>query len=338
MPPNSESMHASKSKIKIATSASSAPSLERINASNLLDVELEHVVLDEGGRAAPGTGAGVAMLWRHVHLFPRAWSSAALETLPDLRWFHTDHVGIDSIPLAELAAREVVLTNGVGLHSRPIAEWLVLTLLAAVKHYAHFVRNSDGGIWAKDVALDELRGKRALVIGFGGIGSEFASLIAPFGVELTAAVRYPRAHVPPHVDRLVVGDAWRAELPHADFVILTLPATEDNLRMIDATALAAMKPGAWLVNVSRGSLVDERALLEALDRGTLGGAALDAFDHEPLPPDSPLWGRPNVLVTPHYTWNSTQTIGRVYGLLCENVRRFLRGDPLENVVDYTRGY
>lgn len=326
------------SKVKIAASAGSAPSLARINASGLLDVELEHVPLDDSGRAEPGAGAGVAMLWRHVHLFPRAWSSAALASLPDLRWFHTDHVGVDSIPLHELAARGIVLTNGVGLHSRPIAEWLVLTLLSAVKQYGHFVRNSDAGIWNKDVALDELRGKRALVIGFGGIGSEFAALIAPFGVEVVAAVRYPRPHLPPHVTRLVVGDAWRAELASADFVILTLPATHDNERMIDAAAFASMKPGAWLANVSRGSLIDTDALIAALDAGTLGGAALDAFDREPLPPDSPLWGRANVLITPHYTWNSTQTIGRVYGLLCDNVTHFLRGEPLVNVVDYARGY
>ena len=325
-------------KIKIASSASSAPSLERINASGALAWELDHVVLDEHGRAADGTGAGVEMLWRHIHLFPRAWSSAALETLPDLRWFHTDHVGIDSIPLHELAARKIVLTNGVGLHSRPIAEWLVMTLLGAVKHYAHWVRSSDAGFWNRDVALDELRGKRALVIGFGGIGSEFAALIQPFGVEIVAAVRYPRTQVPPHVDRLVVGDAWRAELAQADFVILTLPGTDENVGMIDSVALASMKSGAWLLNVSRGSLVDVRALLRALDNETLGGAALDAFDHEPLPPDSPLWGRPNVLITPHYTWNSSQTIGRVYGLLSENVRNFLCGKPLVNVVDYTRGY
>ena len=331
-------MSSSRRKVKIASSASSTASLERINASALLDVELEHVVLDESGAAAPGTGAGVAFLWRHIHLFPRAWSSAALATLPDLRVFHTDHVGIDAIPLHELAARKIVLTNGVGLHSRPIAEWLVLALLAAVKHYGHFVRNSDAGLWKKDVTLDELRGKRALVIGFGGIGSEFAALIAPFGVDVTAAVRYPRVQQPPNIERLVIGDGWRAELARADFVILTLPATDENVRMIDAQAFAAMKPGAWLINVSRGSLIDERALLDALDRGTLGGAALDAFDREPLPLDSPLWGRENVLVTPHYTWNSTQTIGRVYALLCENVRRYLRGEPLVNVVDYARGY
>ena len=333
---NLESMPSLRPKVKIASSASSAPALERINASGTLEVELEHVVLDETGRAADG--AGVEMLWRHIHLFPRAWSSAALTSLPDLRWFHTDHVGVDSIPLPELAARKIVLTNGVGLHSRPIAEWLVMTLLGAVKQYAHWVRSSDAGIWNRDVALDELRGKRALVIGFGGIGSEFATLVRPFGVEIVAAVRYPRAHVPPNVDRLVVGDAWRAELVRADFVILTLPGTGDNLGMIDSAAFAAMKPGAWLLNVSRGSLVDVPALLKALDNGSLGGAALDAFDHEPLPPDSPLWGRPNVLVTPHYTWNSSQTVARVYGLLSDNVRTYLAGKPLLNVVDYARGY
>lgn len=338
MQQNLGSMPSLRPKIKIASSASSAPSLERINASGALEVELDHVVLDEHGRAPSGAGAGVEMLWRHIHLFPRAWSSAALETLPDLRWFHTDHVGIDSIPLQELAERKIVLTNGVGLHSRPIAEWLVMTLLGAVKHYAHWVRSSDAGIWNHDVVLDELRGKRALVIGFGGIGSEFAALVQPFGVEVVAAVRFPRPQVPLHVDRLVVGEAWRAELATADFVILTLPATDDNVRMIDAAALASIKRGAWLLNVSRGSLVDVPALLAALENTTLGGAALDAFDHEPLPPDSPLWGRPNVLITPHYTWNSTQTVGRVYGLLCENVRNYLGGKPLVNVVDYARGY
>ncbi|GAC1574325.1 MAG: D-2-hydroxyacid dehydrogenase [Candidatus Elarobacter sp.] len=325
-------------RLRIAAHRETAPAFARIAQAGRLPFPLEHVIVEADGSLADAGIRDAAILWRHLGLYPRSWLSAAARALPALRWVHTDHVGIDAIPVDELAARAVVLTNGVGISSRPIAEWIVAHLLAMVKRYPAFVRASDDARWEPELTLDELAGKRILVLGFGSIGSTFAELIAPFGAELIAAARRPRSSLPANVSRFVYGDAWRDEVAHADAIVLTLPATAETTAMIDAATLACMKPTAWIVNVSRGALIDEEALVAALDRKAIGGAALDAFLTEPLPPDSPLWRRPNVIVTPHRSWNTPHTLARMDALFCDNLTRYVGGEPLTNVVAPARGY
>jgi phosphoglycerate dehydrogenase-like enzyme len=140
------------------------------------------------------------------------------------------------------------------------------------------------------------------------------------------------------LDRVLGPDALPELLADSDFIVLAAPLTPATEGMIDATALAAVKPGAWLINVSRGRLIDERALLRALRDGPLGGAVLDTFREEPLPPGSPFYDLPNVIVTPHTSWSSGRVLDRSVGLFCENLRRYRTGEPLLNVVDPSAGY
>ncbi|MHB1503336.1 MAG: D-2-hydroxyacid dehydrogenase [Acidimicrobiales bacterium] len=279
---------------------------------------------------------GVQVLWRYG--MTASELTGVLEAMPDIRWIHSDYVGVDDLPLAEIDRRGILLTNGAGTFANPMAEWIVLALLAAAKHLLEFARRSDSGIWDADTTLAELDGKKALLLGLGATGTRAAELLAPFGVELVGSARRRRDYLPTGLSRLVLGDGWRTELASSDFVICTLPLTPATRGIIDTVTLEAMKPGSWLVNVARGDLVDEQALVGALDSGHLGGAVLDAFAQEPLPTDNPLWRRDNVLVLPHHTWSSDRVLQRYRTLFANQLRRFVAGEPLSNVVDLTAGY
>jgi phosphoglycerate dehydrogenase-like enzyme len=247
-------------------------------------------------------------------------------------------VGADRLPLDELASRGLVLTNGGDNFARPMAEWVMLAVLAAAKHFPEFVRRSDAGRWDPSPALlAELEGAVLLLLGFGAVGRQAAEMARPFGMDVRAVARTPR-EPPAGVSRLVTGAAWRDELPQADYVVCAMPLTRQTRGMVDAAALAAMKPTAWLVNVARGALVDEEALVGALDAGRLGGAVLDAFTTEPLPEDHPLWRRPNVVVVPHHTWSSPRAAERAARLFAAELARFAAGQPLQNRVDPDAGY
>lgn len=294
-------------------------------------------VLLEPGEGAGGDTGGVRVLWRHKRASTR-WVRYAIDALPDLAWLHSDFVGIDSLPVADLARRGVIVTNGSGNYSRPMAEWVLLAMLAAAKHLPQFVRQSDAGIWDPDHQLDELEGSVALFLGLGSVGSLAAPMAAAMGVEVRGVTRSPRTTVPPGLASMVASKDWRSHLPEADFVVCALPLTPDTSGMIDAEALSAMKPTAWLINVARGELIDEAALASALDRGEIGGAILDTFVEEPLPPTHPLWGRPNVVVIPHHTWSSPRVGQRMDELFATLFLAWVEGQPLSNQVDLVAGY
>ncbi|HZU81163.1 MAG TPA: D-2-hydroxyacid dehydrogenase, partial [Acidimicrobiales bacterium] len=261
-----------------------------------------------------------------------------VELLPDCRWVHSDYVGVDDLPLQMLADRGITLTNGAGISTGPIAEWIVLALLAAAKQLPRFVRQSDRGQWEVGPTLAELAGSVVVLLGLGAIGTRAASLLAPFGVTIRGCSRQPRSGPVPGVDELFAGPQWRRAVTGADYLVSTLPLTADTAGLLDADIFAAMKPGGWVVNVSRGGVVDEAALLQALDSGHLGGAVLDAFREEPLPAASPLWARPDVLVLPHVTWSSAHALDDFTWRFADQLRRFADGLPPADVVDLTAGY
>lgn len=296
---------------------------------------LRHVVVVDAAVAAE-EAAGVEVLWRY-HLTADQLNAVAAR-LPALRWVHSDYVGVDGIDLAALARRNITLTNGGDVMARPMAEWVVLAVLAGAKDLPRLVRQSDAGVWDVGPPARTLHDAVVLLLGLGAVGQLAARWLHTLGAEVRAAVRRPRPQLPPGVSTLVTGDAWRRHLPDADVVICAVPLTAATATMLDADAFAAMKPGAWLVNVARGGIVDEAALLDALDAGTLGGAVLDAFVEEPLPPGHPLWGRPDVLVLPHATWSSPDLSGRLAARFAEKLRRFAARQPLPDVVDLAAGY
>jgi phosphoglycerate dehydrogenase-like enzyme len=177
-------------------------------------------------------------------------------------------------------------------------------------------------------------------VGLGSIGRAVAELASAFGARVIATRRRADDGVPIPAGVDVVGgpDALFGVLGRSDFIVLAAPLTPETEDLIDARALGAVKPGAWLINVARGRLVDERALLRALREGPLGGAVLDTFREEPLPPTSPFYDLPNVIVTPHTAWSSGRVLDRSVELFCDNLRRYAAGDGLLNVVDPEAGY
>jgi phosphoglycerate dehydrogenase-like enzyme len=324
--------------IAVAAAPQVQPALDRLETGGHLPAPVRLVRLDDEGRADPERAAGVRVLWRRGRN-PDRWFEHAVATLPDLAWAHSDTVGAERLPVRELAARGVTLTNGGDNFARPMAEWGMLAILAAAKRLPYFLRRSDAGRWEPPrTPLAELDGAVLLLLGLGQVGRLVAEMAGPFGLDVRAAVRSPRAEPPAGVTRLVTGPAWRDELPEADYVLLALPLTPDTRGMVDARALDAMKPTAWLVNLARGALVDESALVAALDAGRLGGAVLDAFETEPLPPGHPLWGREGVLVVPHSTWSSPRSQERSELLFAAELGRWAAGQALENVVDPDAGY
>ncbi len=323
--------------IAVAAAPQVEKTLDRLRAGGQLRVPVRLVALDDEGRADPRDAAGVRVLWRRG-INPDDWFANALATLPELGWVHSDMVGADRLPLDELATRGLVMTNGGDNFARPMAEWVMLALLAAAKRFPDFVRRSDAGTWdPSPFFLAELEGAVLLLLGFGQVNRMVAEMARPFGLDVRAVARTSR-EPPAGVTRLVTGPAWRDELPEADYVVLGMPLTRETRSMVDAAALAAMKPTAWLVNVARGALVDEQALVAELDDERLGGAVLDAFVTEPLPAGHPLWGRGNVVVVPHHTWSSPRSAERAARLFAAELGRFAAGEPLENPIDLTAGY
>ena len=253
-----------------------------------------------------------------------------------LRWVHYSSTGVEHMRLLEFRERGVILTNGAGLYANPIAEHVIMCMLAARLNLLGLVRAQAASTWAPEVeSLQELQGSVALIIGYGALGRAVGLRARALGVTVLGARR--RGDLPTE-DDVSSGESWRAQLPEADFVVLTLPATPETRGIIGEAELAAMKAGAWLINVARGSLVAEDALVDALSSGHLGGAALDAFQNEPLQPAHPFWGMPNVLLSPHSSWRSSRLDERDVALFTDNLQRFSDGDTLRNVVDLDAGY
>jgi phosphoglycerate dehydrogenase-like enzyme len=322
--------------VGVACPPDGAADLLRLARDGELPCPVRAVVFSPEGRLEEGDPRGTKVLWR-TGRFPNSWVLAAIDQLPDLAWYHSDYVGLDGI-LERLAPRGVMVTNGLGNYSRPMAEWVVLAMLSWAKRFPDYVRRSDAGVWADTDVLSELDGSVALLLGLGSVNSLVAAMLEPFGVDVVALVNRPRPELPQGVRRIVGPETWRRELSRADFVVVGLPLTPATTRMIDAAALAAMKETAMLVNPARGAVIDEAALVEALDRGEIGGAVLDAFIEEPLPPGHPLWRRPNVIVVPHHTWSSSKVQARILGLFVDELDRFVHGRPLRNRVDPGVGY
>lgn len=322
--------------IAVAAPPRAADALHAISASGLVPARLRHVVIDPRQREKTAQIQGIRVLWRYHLRAPNVlW---ALQKLPDLEWVHSDYVGVDDLPLDELARRGITLSNGAGTASGPIAEWIVLALLAAAKDLPRFVRQSDSATWDVGAPLAELAGAVVLLLGLGAIATRAAELLEPFGVEVRACTRQPRHERPRGVTKLLTGEEWRDHLPDADFVVCTLPLTKQTAGILDGAVFAAMRPEAWLVNVSRGAVIDDAALLDALQSGKIAGAVLDAFEQEPLPATHPLWRRPNVLVLPHVTWSSSHMLDDYTWRFAAQLQRFVGGLPPTDVVDLHAGY
>lgn len=260
-----------------------------------------------------------------------------------LRWIHSTAAGVGSVLFPELVASDVVVTNARGLHARAMAEHVLGVMLAFTRRL-HVSRDhqrerrwTQAELWRGEPGFAELAGATLGLVGFGAIGSAVAAAARAFGMRVIAVRRRPAADPAP------AHEQWGVErlddlLACADWLVLAAPHTPATDRLLDAARLARLRPGARLVNIARGALVDEAALVEALRAGRLAGAALDVTAEEPLPADSPLWTLPEVILTPHTSGAGPRFWERVTAQFADHLRAFLAGAPLPNVVDKRSGY
>lgn len=285
-------------------------------------------------REVPGDLDDAEVLFLHWGVERETFLRLISET-PNLRWVHTISAGVDHVLFPELIEADIVLTNASGVFNVPIAETVIAYMLAVAKRLPEFFAQQQAHRW-QVLGLQELRGRTVGVLGLGQIGSEIARLSRALGMSVLGLRQHPRPSE--HAHEVLPPERLRDLLARSDFVVITLPLTRQTERLIGSAELAAMKPGAWLINVARGGIVDEEALIEALKEQRIGGACLDVFAEEPLPADSPLWEMPNVIITPHNSWSSPLLHEREAELFLENLRRYVQGEPLLNVVDKRIGY
>jgi phosphoglycerate dehydrogenase-like enzyme len=293
---------------------------------------------------------------------PAAVFDRLLTRCPRLRWVHSATAGVERVLTPAALERGLVISNARGVFSRPIAEYVMLMILSVSRRLPLLLELQGERTW-QPLESRELRDVTIGIVGLGSIGRAVAALATAFGCRIIATRREGGSGdapvgsgdapggsadgagdgdeflpVEPVIDRLLPPEGLPELLAASDFVVLALPLTAETEDLIDDEALAAMKPGAWLINVARGRLVDERALLRALGAGRIGGAVLDTFRDEPLAPESPLYDFDNVILTPHTSWSSGRVLDRSIELFCDNLRRFRAGGPLRNRVDPRVGY
>jgi len=295
------------------------------------------------------------------HTFLEAWDRGTLrQLLPDaevaftpfvdqdvfpaakrLRWVQSPAAGVGKLMFPDLLASEVIVTTARGVRARSIAEHILGAAIALARALPVAVRAQARHEWAQD-GLERsariLNGSRMGIVGLGAIGAEVARIAAPFGFQVTAIRRRPNRPVPQGVEEVWMPDRLADLLAISDVIVLALPHTPETKQLIGRRELDVIKPGAILINVARGKLIDDQALVEALRDGRVGGAALDVFATEPLEASSPYWELPNVLITPHTAGAMPDYWTPLVALFSDNLRRFERGERLMNVVDKTVGY
>lgn len=251
----------------------------------------------------------------------------------ELRWIHTSSIGVDALLTEEIVGGEVVVSNSRGVCERPIAEWILGVLLMFTKDLRRTIELQQEHRWLHR-ETEPLLGRRVLVVGPGPVGRETVLLLRAAGMDVTVVGRTARED--PGLGDVAGFSDLDDLLGEAEDVVLTLPLTEETRGLFSAARIAKMRPGARLVNVGRGAVVVDHDLLDALDNGQLGAAALDVFEQEPLPEESPFWNRSDVLVSPHASGDLVGWRGRVVDRFAENLRRWQANEPLRDVVDLAK--
>lgn len=264
-------------------------------------------------------------------LFPRARR---------LRWYQQWGAGADWLMRApEVAKLDFILTNASGVHAIPISEHILAFMLAFARSLNHSMRAQERHEWLRlsRQEIFELAGRTLLLVGVGAIGERTAQICSALGMRVLGVRRDPSVGAP-GVEAMFGVDGLPDLLPQADFVVLTVPLTQETKGMIGERELRAMKPTAYIINIGRGGTIQEKALIRALEEGWIAGAGLDVFETEPLPADSPLWKLENVIITAHYSGRTPHYQERGMAIFLDNLRRYRAGQPLRNVVDKKLGY
>ena len=318
---------------------SSAPVVAVVNYTDTPPERLSSLVGDEATLRAASTrarleavlpDAEIALVWAYKSdLLEGSWELAG-----KVRWVHVAAAGVDRPLFPKLVESSAVLTNAAGVFDRPMAEWVLMCILAYVKEFFDNMEYQRERRWVnREVGV--LEGQKALILGAGGVGRDIAHMLGKVGMDVEGVARSRRDGDPDFGTIHPIGDL-AGLLPAADYVICALPLTAATRGLLGAEEFALMKPTARFINVGRGASVDEEAMIAALEEGRIAGAALDVFVTEPLPPDSPLWDLPNVYVSPHMSGSGFEE--RLAVQFLDNLRRWKTGRPLLNVVDKRLGF
>ncbi|MEH1872872.1 D-2-hydroxyacid dehydrogenase [Nostoc sp.] len=259
-----------------------------------------------------------------------------LTAAPALRWQQSPSAGVNHILTPNFLQKDIILTNGAGVHAIPISEFVLAFMLYHAKNLGKLQTLQNEHTWVRGLFLEELADANLLILGTGNIGKAIASRAKAFGVTVWGSRRHPEPLA--NFDKVVGANQWRSLLPSADYVVIATPLTPETKGLIDESALRSMRQSAYLINIARGAIVDEAALLTALRQGWIAGAGLDTVATEPLPPESPLWTLPNAFITPHCSAFSPRLKERIAQLFIDNLKRYQTGQPLRNVVDKQAGY
>jgi phosphoglycerate dehydrogenase-like enzyme len=260
-----------------------------------------------------------------------------------LKWLQLTSAGVDRLIDAPVVRSHVTVTTASGIHATPISEYVIGTMLAFAKGLPKAFRAQQDRVW-QGYWPEELEDKTVGVLGVGAIGARVVKLAEALDMRVLALRRTAGERVTGEgsgmagVDEMLPPSELPYLLAESDYVVVALPLTPETRELIGEAELRAMKPNAVIVNIGRGAIIDEAALVRALKEGWIAGAALDVFTQEPLSPESELWGLENVIVTPHISGGTPRYMERAVGLFCENLRRYLAGEELRNVVDPARGY
>lgn len=295
---------------------------------------IPHIVgsqLADFAQAAPQ--AEVILNWSGKHDLLRSVFLAC----PHLRWVHSRPAGLDNTLFPELIESTIPLTNGSGVFSQTLGEFALAAVLFFAKDFPRMMRNQRAARW-EQFEVDEISHQTAGIVGYGDIGHAVARRLHAMGMTVFALKRHAPAQPDPLIAEFFKPAEMAAMLGRCDYVIATAPLTSETRHMISDAAFAAMKPSAVLINVGRGPVVDQAALLRALTQKKIRGAGLDVFEQEPIPPTDPIWQLDNVLISPHTADRTRTWHEEAMQFFLEQYDRFLKGEPLENVVEKRLGY
>ena len=261
----------------------------------------------------------------------------SIKNAKKLKWIHSFSAGVEKVLSDEILNSKVIVTNSSGIHAIPIAEHVIGFMFIFTRKFYETFEKQQRKIWKANQDLTELRGKTVLVVGLGHIGTEVARLSSLLGTKVLAVKNHIKSK-PNSVDNLYKSNRLEKVLPRADFIIICLPLTPNTHHLFDMKKFKLMKKSSVLINIGRGGLVNEKELIKALEEKIIGGAALDVTEEEPLPKNSPLWDMENVIITPHHSGWSEKYMDRAIDVFCLNLKAYLDGKPLPNLVDKKRGY
>lgn len=256
--------------------------------------------------------------------------------MTNLKWIQLSSIGIDQVPKDYLKKTDIVLTNNKGGYSIPMGEWVVMKALELVKNNREMYVRQQEKKWKIDTSILELYNKTIGFVGTGSIAKESAKRLQGFGMNVLGL--NTKGNDVEYFDKCYRSDEYKYMLSLCDIVVITIPYTKKTHHMFDKNAFATMKDSAYIINVSRGSIIDEKEMIEQLKNNKIAGAALDVFEEEPLNKDNPLWELDNVILTSHNSWVSEMRNVRRYNTIYENMKRYINDKDLMNVVNLEKGY